>query len=335
MDMDVTGIMPDRAILITGGAGYIGSVISLLLSQLGYTVIVVDDLLYNQSIQHLKCATFIKGDFADEKIIKDICSYQNIHAIIHCAALNEDGASHSSPYKFYNNNVAKTVKLLGLMHQNGIKKFIFSSSGDVYGKPKDSPLPELHPKAPLSPYGHSKLMIEQILADAAQAYDLQYVALRFFNVAGALPEQGLGEQYSPENHLIPHIIRAAQQQKPFEIFGGDYPTKDGTYVRDYLHVLDVAQAHVSALMHLEQNKPSDVFNIGSGRGYSVKEVIETVEQVSQLPIKIIMKPRMQNEQAELIVDPSHAHSILGWQSKFSDLPYIIRSAYAFACSSSL
>jgi UDP-glucose 4-epimerase len=317
-----------HTILVTGGAGYIGSHTALLLAQQGYNVIIIDDLSQHQSFQP-NWATFIQADFADKQVLSELFTTTNIDVVVHFAAFIEVGQSVKEPLKFFNNNVTKTAFLLETMLKHNITKFIFSSSCAIYGKPQQLPLTEDHPKAPISPYGRNKLIIEQLLADLNKAYALNYVVLRYFNAAGAWPEYGLGEQHSPESHIIPLLIRAAQTQKPFSIFGTNYPTKDGTCIRDYLHVLDLAHAHILALHHLEAGRPSDAFNLGTGHGYSVKQIIEAVERISQVPIKTIIEDERSGDPPQLIADPTRAHNILEWGPKFSDLDFIIRSAYAF------
>ncbi len=317
-----------HTVLVIGGAGYIGSHTAFLLAQHGYRVIVLDDLSQGQQFQH-SWATFIQADFADQKILKDIFSQHNISAVMHFAAFIEVGESVKNPLKFYNNNVIKTISLLETMLAHGVNKFIFSSSCAVYGKPQFLPLTEDHPKAPISPYGNSKLMVEMALNDFHNAYGLEYVTLRYFNAAGALPEYGLGERHTPESHAIPLLLRAAQTQKPFSIFGTNYPTKDGTCIRDYLHVLDIAHAHMLALNHLQEEKPSDAFNLGSGNGFSVKQIVEMVEKVTETKIRTVLAEKRAGDPAQLIADPARAHNILQWQPRYSDLEFIIRSAYVF------
>lgn len=317
-----------HTILVTGGAGYIGSHTGLLLSQHGYHVIVIDSLLQQQT-PNCPWATFIQADIADKQALASIFSQHNVAAVMHFAAFIEVSESVKNPLKFYANNVAKTVSLLESMVEHGVLHFIFSSSCAVYGEPQFLPLTEDHPKNPISPYGTSKLMIEQVLQDMQKAYGFSSVSLRYFNAAGALPEYNLGEHHVPEPHIIPLLLRAAQQQQHFSLYGTNYPTKDGTCVRDFLHVLDIAHAHVQALDHLLNGKPSDTFNLGTGIGYSVKQVIEAVERVTNTPIKTITAERRPGDPAQLIADPTRANNILLWKPRFSDLDFIIRSAYAF------
>jgi UDP-glucose 4-epimerase len=320
--------MIQETVLVTGGAGYIGSHTALLLAQQGYKVIIIDNLSQGQQFSY-SWATFIQADCADTVILNDIFTNNKISAVFHFAASIEVGASVTSPITYYINNVVKTVQLLETMIAHGVNKFIFSSSCAVYGEPQFLPLTEEHPTAPISPYGRNKLIVEMILKDLNKAYGLNYVALRYFNAAGALPEQGLGEQHTPETHIIPLLLRAAILQKPFSIYGTSHATKDGTCVRDYLHVLDLAQAHLSALKHLEAGNPSDIFNLGSGHGFSVKQMIEAVERITELPIKTIFADNRAGDPPALVASPERAQNILGWEPRFSDLDFIIRSAFAF------
>jgi UDP-glucose 4-epimerase len=316
------------AILITGGAGYIGSHVAYALVQQGYKVILLDLFIHNQHCNP-SWATVIKADYADTEILNTIFTSYPIKAVVHCAALIEVGESVHNPASFYETNVAKTISLLQSMIRHGIKKCIFSSSCAVYGKPEFLPLTEDHPKNPINPYGKTKLMVEMILQDFQAAYGLEYICLRYFNAAGALPEEGLGEQHTPESHLIPRALHAALDQSPFTIFGNDYETKDGTAIRDYVHVLDIAQAHVQALHHLEAGKPSDCFNLGTGHGFSIKEIVDTIQKICYTKIKIVYAKRRSGDAPILIANPVRAETILEWKRSYSQLDFIIKSAHAF------
>lgn len=321
--------MQPATILITGGAGYIGSHIGYLFAQHGYTVIFLDTFIYNQQCNP-SWAKIIKKDYADTKTLDTIFTQNNIEAVIHCAGLIEVGESVTNPALYYTTNVAKTIILLEHMVKHNIKKCIFSSSCAVYGIPQFLPLTEDHPKKPISPYGNTKLIIEMILHDFNLAYGLEYVCLRYFNAAGALPEEGLGEQHVPESHLIPRALKAALEQTPFLIFGTDYATKDGTAIRDFVHVLDIAQAHLQALIHLKKGNPSDAFNLGTGSGFSIKEILGAIEKVCRTQIKTVVEKRRPGDPALLIADPLRAETILGWKRSYSNLEFIIKSAHAFA-----
>lgn len=320
-----------HTILVTGGAGYIGSHAAWLLAHKGYNVIILDKLIHKQ-LFNPTWATFIKADYADSTVLKNIFTTYNIDAVMHFAAFIEVGKSVVDPLSFYHNNVAKTTQLLQTMCDHNIKKLIFSSSCAVYGIPQLLPLTEDHPYQPINPYGKSKYMIELMLNDAHHAYNLSYVSLRYFNAAGAFPEYDLGEQHNPETHIIPLLIRAAQQKKSFSIFGTDYKTPDGTCIRDYIHVRDLADAHCRALEHLNNGNPSDTFNLGSGNGISVKELIYTVERICETPIKTIVQHKRDGDPAILIADSSRAHDILQWKPRYSDIEFIVKTAYTFACN---
>lgn len=316
---------PER-IIITGGAGYIGATISFLLAKVGYEVIILDTLRYNQPTAHLTWATVIKGDCGDTALLDKLLSEKPVHAVVHCAALIEVGESVRDPAAFYANNVATTQKLLDAMRCHGVRNLIFSSSCAVYGVPETLPMTESLPFAPISPYGTTKMMVEYMLKEYAAAYGLQYVSLRYFNAAGALPEVGLGEYHQPEHHLIPLVLRALYRDEPFTIFGNDYDTPDGTAVRDYVHVHDIAQAHVLALNHLQSKQVSEVFNLGSGRGYSVREIIAAAEKAGEKKLRVINGDRRAGDPAVLVADAHKAHEMLGWRPQYSSLDCIIKTA---------
>lgn len=317
-----------QAVLITGGAGYVGSHTAYTLAQAGYKVIIIDSFVHEQRFNHT-WATVYNDDFANTKLLSTLFYQYNIQSVIHCAASIEVGQSIVDPVAFYENNVAKTIVLLKTMFEHNVYNFIFSSSCAVYGIPETTPMPEEHPLNPISPYGHSKKIVEQILHNLHEYQNLNYCSMRYFNVAGAYPEKQLGEFHNPETHIIPLIFKAMTEQKPFSVFGTDYATKDGTAVRDYIHVRDIATAHVKALQHLEQGNPSDTFNIGTGKGISVKQMIEVLEQMCKQKLQITWKPRRTGDPAALVADPTRAHTILQWQPQFSDINFILKSAYAF------
>ena len=319
-----------KTVLITGGAGYIGSHIGYVLARRGYRVVVLDKLVYGQSFDY-PWATLIKGDFGNETILTDIFTRYQINAVIHCAASIEVGQSVKNPLAFYQNNVGNTIKLLEVMLKYQVKTILFSSSCAVYGIPKTLPLVENHPLDPISPYGMTKYMMEMIIKDMQQAYGFASVILRFFNAAGALPEEGLGERHDPETHLIPLLLQAAHQQKPFCIFGTNKPTPDGSCIRDFVHVLDIAQAHLLALQYLEAGNPSETVNLGVGNGVSVKEMIVAVERVCGLKVPTVIAQDRPGDPAILVADSARAKTILGWQPQSSDIDSIIRSANLFMC----
>jgi len=315
-------------ILVTGGAGYVGSHVSFILHQCGYRVIAVDALRHGQPWPTTGAHT-ITGDCGDTQLMEHIFQTYPIDTVIHCAASIEVSESIAQPISYYLNNVAVTLNLLQLMRHYQVKKIIFSSTCAVYGKPELIPMPESHPKNPLSPYGKSKAMVEQIIADAAHAHGLSYVIFRYFNAAGALAEYGLGECHVPETHVIPRLLHAAYSGAPFSINGTDYHTPDGTCVRDYTHVVDIAQAHRLALEYLAREGESVICNLGSGRGTSVRQLIAATEQILGLKIKVQYLPARPGDSPILIADTQLATALLGWEAQCSALPAIIQSAAAF------
>ncbi len=315
-----------QTILVTGGAGYIGSHTAFLLAQRGYRVIVLDNFMYNQPFART-WATIVRGDIGDIAILKEIFTHNKIDAVIHFAGFIAVGESVQNPLKYYENNISRTVTLLQSMREHHVQKIIFSSSAAVYGMPTKVPITEDQLTAPINPYGNTKLIVEQILRDCAQAYGLKFVALRYFNACGAQPEDGLAELHEPETHLIPLALRAVIENKPFNVFGDDYSTPDGTCIRDYLHVKDLAIAHVAALEYLCKNGASDVFNLGTGTGYSVKQVLDSIAAVCGKPVVFVIKPRRPGDPAQLVADAHKAERILGWKAHWSDLQTIISSAY--------
>lgn len=316
-----------QTILVTGGAGYIGSHTAFLLAQQGYNVIVLDLLLHDQLFNH-PWATFIQGDCGDQTLLDKIFTQHSIDTVMHFAAHIEVGESVKDPLKYYHNNVTNTLSLLESMVKHRVNKFIFSSSCAVYGIPESPSIAEDHKKNPISPYGMTKYIIERVLEDLHTSQNLQYVALRYFNAAGALPEYELYEQHKPETHLIPVLLHAIQTQEPFYIFGTDHPTSDGSCIRDFLHVWDIAQAHLKALHHLEKGNPSDSFNLGTGNGISVKQMISQVEQITKAKLNAIPMKTRAGDPPILIADPSKSHDILGWKPSFSDITFLVQSAYA-------
>ncbi|MFC1894733.1 UDP-glucose 4-epimerase GalE [Candidatus Dependentiae bacterium] len=315
-----------KTILIPGGAGYIGSHTSYLLSKLGFKIIIIDKFVHNQSFNQ-PWARLIKDDFANPEILKKVFTENQIDAVMHFAAFIEVGESVKKPQEFYQNNVIKTLNLLNTMLEYGVNKFIFSSSCAIYGNPNKLPLTENHTFDPISPYGKNKLAIEFALQDYSQAYNLQYVSLRYFNAAGALPEKNLGEQHNPETHIIPLMLRAIKNNTEFKIFGTDYNTPDGTCVRDYIHILDIAQAHVLALQYLQETEKSNFFNLGSEKGYSVKEMTNATQKICNQKINIKKFGRRPGDVGTLIADSTKIKNLLGWQTKYSDLNNILKSAW--------
>lgn len=318
--------MKDKVILIVGGAGYIGSHVNKLLSKKNYRTVVFDNLSRGHA-EFGKWGELFCGDLSDKKQIRECFRQYPIEAVMHFSAFAYVGESMSDPAKYYVNNVANTINLLEVMREFEVMSFIFSSSCATYGIPEQIPITEEHPQNPINPYGRTKLMVEEILKDCDRAYGMKYVSLRYFNAAGADPDAEIGEWHDPEPHLIPLVLDAALgSAEPVRIFGLDYDTPDGTCIRDYIHVNDLAEAHILALENLVGGKGSDVFNLGIGRGYSVKEVIESVRRVTGFDIAWEAAPRRSGDPAILVADASKAEKQLGWRPGFVDLDPIIESA---------
>lgn len=317
--------MPTR-ILVTGGAGYIGSHTALLLAQAGFEPVTLDNLVYGHR-EAVRFGPFEQGDIQDRAVLDRVFRQYQPRAVVHFAAFAYVGESVADPGKYYRNNVAGTLTLLEAMRDHGCLEIIFSSSCAVYGLPERLPLTEDHPQRPMSPYGASKHMNERMIADFGQAHGLKAVCLRYFNAAGAAPEHGLGEDHTPETHLIPLAIQAALGERPpLQIFGTDYPTPDGTAVRDYVHVLDLAQAHVRALDLLAQGR-SGAFNLGLGNGHSVAEVLRAVKEVSGREVPAQMAPRRAGDPPMLVAAADLAREVLGWTPAHTDLTGIIDTAW--------
>jgi UDP-glucose 4-epimerase len=322
--------MAKSKILVTGGAGYIGSHAVLALKQAGYDVIVLDNLVYGHRdiVEQVLQVELIVGDTADRTLLDQLFADHDIAAVMHFAAYAYVGESVSHPAKYYRNNVTGTLTLLEAMLAAEVKHFVFSSTCASYGVPKTNPIPEDHPQNPINPYGMSKLMVEQILDDFDQAYDLKSVRFRYFNACGADPEGRLGEDHSPETHLIPLVLLTALGKRDsISIFGTDYPTPDGTCVRDYIHVTDLAQAHVQGLEYLLKGGDTNIFNLGNGNGFSVREVIEVARQVTQREIKAIECDRRPGDPPALVGSSEKARTLLGWNPQYADLQDIIRHAW--------
>jgi len=317
-------------ILVTGGAGYIGTHAVLALKSAGYDVIVLDNLSYGhpELVKDVLKAELVVGDISDRPLLDQLFATRPIAAVMHFAAFIAVGESVSDPAIYYRNNVAGTLTLLEAMVAAGIKKLVFSSTCAIYGMPQAIPMTEDHPHNPLSPYASSKKMVEQILADFGVAYGLKSVAFRYFNASGAAPNGLLGEDHNPETHLIPlALLTALGRRESLSIFGTDYPTPDGTAVRDYIHVSDLASAHVLGLEYLLQGGDSQVFNLGNGNGFSVREVIETAKQVTGKDIPVKECPRRAGDPPILVGSSALAREILGWSPLYADLKVIIAHAW--------
>jgi UDP-glucose 4-epimerase len=314
------------SILITGGAGYIGSVTTELLRARGEAVVVLDNLSRGHRDAVASEVPFYEGNVGDGDLVKRIVRDHNIEACVHFAAFAYVGESVHKPALYYENNVEQGIRLLGALNETGVRRFVFSSTCATYGEPQQNPISELHPQLPANPYGWSKLILERIMSDYDRSYGLRFVALRYFNAAGATPERG--ERHDPETHLIPLVLRAAQGEiNHVTIFGDDYPTKDGTCVRDYIHVSDLAEAHTLALDYLRRDNPSIAINLGNGHGYSVLEVIEAARTVTGREIPADMQGRRAGDPSHLVADAAKARAVLGWQPRHPDLNAIISSAW--------
>lgn len=317
-------------ILVTGGAGYIGTHAVLALQTAGYEPIVLDNLVYGhrELVEDILKARLIVGDTNDRTLLDDIFATNNIAAVMHFAAYIAVGESVVEPAKYYRNNVNGTLTLLEAMVAAKVNKFVFSSTCAVYGEPQQVPIPEDHPFNPMSPYASSKLMVERILADFDLAYGLKSVIFRYFNAAGAEPKALLGEDHEPETHLIPLVLQAALgKRKSVSILGTDYPTPDGTGVRDYIHVCDLADAHVLGIEYLLKGNHSQVFNLGNGNGFSVREVIEMAKSVTGRDFQVVESPRRPGDVPVLVGSSEKAQKNLGWSPNYPDLREIVAHAW--------
>jgi len=320
-------------ILVTGGAGYIGSHTIKELLRDGRDVVALDNLSAGHR-ELVLCEDLVEGDLADSPLLKRTFKRYPIRAVIHFAAHTSVPESVSHPGKYHWNNVGCGLNLLEAMVEAGVKMIAFSSSAAVYGDPVRVPIPEDHPQEPKNPYGRTKLMFEGVLHDYGVAHGLRHVSLRYFNAAGSDPEGEIGECHDPETHLIPIVLEAAAGKRPHvEIFGADYDTPDGTAVRDYIHVTDLARAHVLALKALEGRGTAPAYNLGIGRGYTVREAVEICRKVTGREIRAIEGPRRAGDPAALVADPSLAKRDLGWAPKFTTLEPIVETAWAWMCSS--
>ncbi len=314
------------AILVTGGAGYIGSVTTELLRARGEQVVVLDNLSRGHRAAVADEVPFYEGNVGDRELVARIAREHDIDACIHFAAFAYVGESVSEPTLYYENNVAQGINLLGALVKAGVRRFVFSSTCATYGEPQQIPIDETHPQQPANPYGWSKLFIERILADYDRAYDLKFVALRYFNASGASPDRG--ERHQPETHLIPLVLKAAQKELDHvTVFGNDYPTDDGTCVRDYIHVSDLGDAHALALEYLRNGGSSTAINLGNGQGYSVLEVIHAAQDVTGREIPTEIEGRRAGDPSHLVADSSKARHVLGWRPRHAELATIISSAW--------
>jgi UDP-glucose 4-epimerase len=315
-------------LLICGGAGYVGSHMVRYLVGRGHEVVVYDDLSTGHRQAVPKDVAFVHGDIGDAARLTRLFATHRFDAVIHFCARSLVGESVTEPYTYYRNNVANTLVLLAAMREAGIQRLVFSSTAAVFGHPKTAAIDETHPTEPINPYGQSKLMVEHVLADAARAYDLRSVALRYFNAAGADPSASIGEAHDPETHLIPNVLKAVLGQgAALKVFGDDYDTRDGTCVRDYIHVNDLASAHLLAIDYLAGHEGAFRFNLGNGEGFSVREVIAAAERVTGKPVPHAVAPRRAGDPATLVASSALARSELGWEPAITRLDEILASAW--------
>ena len=313
-------------LFITGGAGYIGSHVNQLLHRQGYETVVFDNLVYGHR-SFAKWGVFIEGDLCDRAALDELFSRYEIDAVLHFAAYAYVGESVEQPAKYYRNNVSSTLNLLDAMLAHGVRDIVFSSTCATYGDAANMPIAETAAQNPVNPYGRSKYMVEQILTDYGKAYGLRSCVLRYFNAAGADPDAEIGEWHVPETHLIPLVLDAALGKRPFvSVFGGAYPTPDGTCIRDYIHVCDLADAHLRALEYLRREKRSDAFNLANGHGYSVREVVEAARRITGKEIPLRIEAPRPGDPPALVGSAEKARRVLGWQPRF-DLDGIVSTAW--------
>ncbi|MFD1672861.1 UDP-glucose 4-epimerase GalE [Agrilactobacillus yilanensis] len=321
------------SILVLGGAGYIGSHTVDRLIEKGYDVAVIDNLITGHRLSVNPKARFYQGDIRDRGFLETVFNQEEIDGVIHFAAFSIVPESMAEPLKYFDNNTGGMITLLEAMHAHHISNIIFSSTAATYGEPKQIPIKETDPQVPTNPYGESKLAMEKIIKWADIAYGIKYTALRYFNVAGAKADGSIGEDHNPETHLIPIILEVAQGKRDkLKIFGDDYPTKDGTNIRDYVHVVDLADAHILAIQRLLDGGDSDAFNLGSSTGFSNKEILEAARKATDMAIPAEMAPRRAGDPSTLIADSTKARQVLGWAPQYDDVEKIIKTAWTWVNS---
>jgi len=318
-------------ILVTGGAGYIGSHTTRTLIKQGFDTIILDNFSSGKrNLIPKGTSQVIEKDLAEKESINKIFKENDIKAVLHFASLIQVGESYNDPHKYYSSNLTNSLNLLEAMLKKKVKYFIFSSSAAVYGIPNHTPITESHKLNPINPYGKTKYMIEEILKDYQKAYGLKFISLRYFNAAGADPDGELGEMHDPETHLIPNILLSILHRKRnLEIFGTDYPTKDGTAIRDYIHVTDLAEAHVLSLNYLLDKNKSEFINLGTNKGYSIREIVKKTEHITGKKVSFKEKPRRKGDVPVLVASNEKAQKLLGWKPKYSDIDTIIQTAWAW------
>ena len=314
-------------VLVTGGAGYIGSHTTKELLKQGFEVVVFDNLSSGNK-EFVLGGGLIVGDLMDKAAIRNVFKSGDIAAVLHFASLIQVGESYIDPRKYYAQNLISSLNLLDVMLEAGVKSFIFSSSAAVYGTPRQIPIPEEHPLLPINPYGQTKFFVEKILQDYDRAYGLKHISLRYFNAAGADPDGTLGEMHNPETHLIPNILLTIRGKKEYlEIYGTDFPTPDGTAIRDYIHVTDLAAAHVLALQKLLFSSMSESINLGTNRGYSVREIVAKAEEITGKKVPTKQKMRREGDVPVLLASKEKAERLLGWKLRYSKIETIIETAW--------
>jgi UDP-glucose 4-epimerase len=317
-------------VCVTGGAGYIGSHMVRVLRRAGHGVVVIDDLSAGHADALPVDVPLVRADVRDRGAVATALRDHRVEAVLHFASRIQVGESVVKPLLYWRDNLGAAIALVETALDAGAKHFVLSSTAAVYGDPVRVPLDEDHPTAPVNPYGETKLAMERMLADYARAYGISYAALRYFNASGADTEAGIGERHDPETHLIPIVLEAALGRRPHvTLFGDDYATPDGTCVRDYIHVLDLAEAHLVALAYLRRGGESGPFNLGTGQGHSVREVIEVAKRVTKRDIPVVMGPRRAGDSPELVASADRAARVLGWTAKRSSLEEIVRDAWVW------